>query len=91
MRRMEEIGRWSSTKSSFQGETVKYVLFDSMLRSHIYRARQYLYPLELECNAKPVKRSNLNAEAVEFTPKYQVAVVAVAIIKEIMENGETDI
>ena len=55
-------------------------------KSYLERAIQHLYPLELQCQERPRKNPELNAQAREIRPKRQSAANASAIIRELAED-----
>ena len=59
-------------------------------KSHLERAVQQLYPLELSCDVEPPAKAVMNPEAPTFRPKRAAAVVARQRIREVTENDREE-
>jgi hypothetical protein len=55
-------------------------------KSHLERAVQHLYPLELSCDVEPPAKAVMNPEAPTFRPKRAAAVAARQRIRKVTEN-----
>ena len=60
-------------------------------KSYSERVIQHLYTLELQCQERPRKNPELNAQAREFRLKRQSAENASAIIRELAEDESQEI
>ena len=59
-------------------------------KSHLERAVQQLYPLELSCDVEPPTKALMNPEAPTFRPKRAAAVAARERIREVTENDRDE-
>ena len=57
-------------------------------KSYLERPIQFLYPMELHCEAKKPNQGELNPEAREFRPKRRAAVEALRNIHQMQETEE---
>jgi hypothetical protein len=57
-------------------------------KSYLERPIQFLYPMELHCEAKKPNQGQQNPEAREFRPKRRAAVEALRNIHQMQETEE---
>ncbi|CAB4002659.1 Hypothetical predicted protein [Paramuricea clavata] len=85
-------GKWSLgvVKELVAGKDGEVRVAVRSKKSHLERAVQQLYPLELSCDVEPPAKAVMNPEAPTFRPKRAAAVTARQRIREVTENDRDE-